>query len=223
MTARRLPVVCAAVVALAATADARADDAGASRSVDQLGAGIYEIDPASARLEFSVPMLGVSEVEGRFHRIDGVMAFNPDDPDLSLVSVAVEADSIDADGLVEDVLRGDAFFDVERYPSITFRSLDIDRDGDRGRLTGLLTIRGVSQEVMLDIALQDHGVSAGDAADAVALAPVATGPTWRFLATGKIDRRAFDMTGMRPLVGDEVDLSIEATFRPIVPPADLPE
>jgi polyisoprenoid-binding protein YceI len=98
----------------------------------------------------------------------------------------------------DDHLRTADFFDVARFPLAIFesRSLAI-RGNNSGRLTGLLTLHGVTNPVALDVTLQT---------------PDRTGEKLEFLAKGTLKRSAFGMNGFEGMIGDDVSLTIAARF-----------
>jgi polyisoprenoid-binding protein YceI len=112
----------------------------------------WNIDPAHSAAQFTVRHLVISRVRGTFERWQGAINFDPSQPEASKVSVRIEAASIDTHEPNRDQhLRSAEFFDVEKYPAITFESRQIDRRGkDRYRVLGDLTMHGVTRPVELD-------------------------------------------------------------------------
>jgi polyisoprenoid-binding protein YceI len=116
------------------------------------GVARWEIDPVHSEIAFSVRHLMVATVRGRFNQFQGVIAFDPAHPEQGRVEVTIEAASIDTRNEQRDNhLRSPDFLDAEQYPTITFTSRRIESSGDnRFRVTGDLTLRGVTKEVVLD-------------------------------------------------------------------------
>jgi polyisoprenoid-binding protein YceI len=115
-------------------------------------AGGWEIDPSHSTLGFSVRHLMVSKVRGRFASFSGRIDIG-EDPAATAVEVRIDAASIDTRAEDRDNhLRSPDFFDVERFPTLSFRSTGVEHvDGSRWKLHGDLTIRDVTRPVTLDV------------------------------------------------------------------------
>ena len=115
--------------------------------------GTYEIDPAHSRIGFVARHAMVTKVRGSFDDFSGSGHFDAQDPGRSWLEVTVSAASVDTRNPDRDAhLRGPDFFDVERYPAITFRSTAVEQvDATRFRVTGDLTIKGVTRPVTIDL------------------------------------------------------------------------
>jgi polyisoprenoid-binding protein YceI len=112
----------------------------------------WYLDPPHSAAQFSVRHMGISTVRGTFTKIDGVVV---DSPDLSKASVNVTIDAASVDSRVQrrdDDLRSDHYFDVAKYPTITFKSKRVEAAGTgKLKVTGDLTIHGVTKEAVLDV------------------------------------------------------------------------
>jgi polyisoprenoid-binding protein YceI len=112
----------------------------------------WYLDPPHSSAQFAVRHLGISTVRGAFTKIGGVVV---DSPDLSKASVNVTIDASSIDTRVQrrdDDLRSDHFFDVAKYPTITFQSKRVESAGTgKLKVTGDLTMHGVTKEVVLDV------------------------------------------------------------------------
>jgi len=113
----------------------------------------WNFDHAHSSIQFHVRHLMVSKVHGRFHKWDGTLELDPERPELSKLAVTIDASSIDTrEPKRDDHLRSPDFFEVEKYPTLTFQSTKIEKLGDQHfALTGDLTIHGVTKEVVLDV------------------------------------------------------------------------
>jgi polyisoprenoid-binding protein YceI len=113
----------------------------------------WEIDPTHSNAQFVVRHLGISNVQGDFTKVSGAVQL--DDQDISKSSVAASIDVSSVDTRVADRdndLRSDHFFDVARYPTMTFKSTKIWKTGEgTAKMTGNLTIHGVTKEVTFDV------------------------------------------------------------------------
>ena len=114
---------------------------------------IYAIDKSHSEAAFQVRHL-VSKVRGRFTDFGGVVHIDRERPERSSVEFSIDAASVDTDVADRDThLKSPDFFDVEKFPRITFVSSRIQpRGGDRYDVTGTLTMRGVAHEVTLPVA-----------------------------------------------------------------------
>ena len=112
----------------------------------------WTIDPAHSGVEFAVKHMMVSTVKGRFGSFEGKIQLNEADPASSSVTASVETASVDTREAQRDAhLLSDDFFGAEQYPKMTFRSTKVEHvEGDRWQITGDLTIRDATREVVLD-------------------------------------------------------------------------
>jgi polyisoprenoid-binding protein YceI len=164
-----------------------------------------EIDPGHSGIHFSVRHMMISKVRGRFTRWRGTILMDEEDPAQSSVEVEIDASSIDTGLEARDAdLRSANFLDAEHYPRITYRSKRIQReDGQRYRVVGDLTIRGVTREIPLDV---EYGGRTTDPYGNVRAA---------FSTSTSINRKEFGLNWNMALeaggvmVGDRVDVEIE--------------
>ena len=113
----------------------------------------YTIDPAHSSAEFAVRHMMLSKVRGTFHGLAGTIALPAAGSVPASVSADIEVASIDTREPQRDAhLKSPDFFDVEKFPRLTFRSKSVERAGDgHYKVTGALTIRDVSKDVVLDV------------------------------------------------------------------------
>lgn len=160
----------------------------------------YEIDPLHTRILFSVDHLGYSRALGTFSAPSGRLRFDPRDWGSAEVEVEIDLTSLDlgdADWNAR-MLRRD-FFDAERHPTARFRSTRVEPLETGGaRIHGLLDLRGVSREVVLEARM-----------NRLARHPLTLRRTAGFSATATLSRGAFGMSAWRSAVGDAVSLTIE--------------
>jgi len=159
----------------------------------------YDLDPNHTRIDFSWTHFGFSHPMGRFDRFDGDFRFDPADPTKSSVTVTIPIDSIDTGVAKLDAhLKTDEFFDVAKYPTATFKSTRVERNGEHGlKVTGDLTLHGVTKPVVLDVTVNKvgrHPMAGRDAAG--------------FDASATIKRSDFGISNYVPNVSDEIRLSI---------------
>src|SRR5688500_4645005 len=118
--------------------------------------GSYQLDPAHSRLGFAARYALVARVRGAFDSFEGRMHVDASDESRCSVALTIDAASIRTNNAERDGhLRSGDFFDVERYPTITFESTGVTALGDgRYRVTGDLTIKAVTRPVELDLNYQ---------------------------------------------------------------------
>ena len=112
----------------------------------------WTIDPAHSAAEFAVRHMMVSTFKGHFRSLEGTVHLNEEGPPSSSVTASIDVASVDTQNRDRDAhLRSDDFFNAERYPKMTFRSTRVQQvDADSWKVTGDLTIRDVTKEVVLD-------------------------------------------------------------------------
>jgi polyisoprenoid-binding protein YceI len=167
----------------------------------------WQIDPAHSAAHFSVRHLMISNVRGEFTKLSGSALLDPADPAKSSVEITIEAASVNTrEPQRDEHLRSADFFDVANHPTLTFRSKRVEALGaENFKLTGDLTIRGVTKEVTFDVEGPTAPVKDpwGNIRAGVA-------------ASAKINRKDFGVafsalteTG-GIVVGDEVKITVEA-------------
>lgn len=123
-----------------------------SLSAVQALAETYTVDPSRTRIEFKVKNLGITNVRGSFEKFKGVVYVDEKDLTRSRVDVTVETASISTGiNMRDNHLRTADFFDVAKYPAMTFVSTKVEAVGDTLKLTGNLTIKGVTKPVTLTV------------------------------------------------------------------------
>jgi polyisoprenoid-binding protein YceI len=160
----------------------------------------WQLDPPHSSAQFSVRHLGVSTVRGAFTKVSGTVKYDPANPGKSSIQATIDATSVDTRvDMRDNDLRSPNFLDVQKYPAITFVSKKVEGAGEgKLKVTGDLTIHGVTKEVVLD-------------AD-VPSAPMRD--PWGNLrmgtsATAKINRQDFGVSGRPGIVGDEITLTLD--------------
>jgi polyisoprenoid-binding protein YceI len=112
----------------------------------------WNIDPAHSTAQFTVRHLAISNVTGNFTKVTGSIVLNEKDITQSQVSASIDVSSVDTrvDARNKD-LKSSNFFDIEKYPTIEFKSKRIVNDGGKLQVIGDLTIHGTTREVTLDV------------------------------------------------------------------------
>ena len=114
--------------------------------------GDYTLDPSHSRIGFVARHAMVTKVRGSFNEFEGSGHLDAEEPSRSQLALTIRAASIDTRSVDRDAhLRSNDFFDMERYPEISFVSTAVEpRGDDRYRVTGDLTIKGVTKPVSVD-------------------------------------------------------------------------
>jgi polyisoprenoid-binding protein YceI len=114
-------------------------------------AAVVKVDESHTDIGFTITHLVVSKVNGRFNKFDGAFNFDPKKSTFSDFNVTVDAASIDTKDAKRDThLKSEDFFDVSKFPTITFKSTKVEGKGKKGKVHGDLTMRGVTKPVVLD-------------------------------------------------------------------------
>jgi polyisoprenoid-binding protein YceI len=158
MQTRRIAVIVLALALTASIAAAarRTAPPPAPRSLLE-GVEIYGIDTPHSEVGFIVPWMGISKVHGSFQNFLGSIAFDTLDITRSSITLFIRANSINTgfDRRDKD-LKGKDFFDVEKFPSITFTSREVAKNGEGFILRGPLTMHGVTKEIEIPFTYNGH-------------------------------------------------------------------
>jgi len=166
----------------------------------------YTIDAAHATAQFSVRHLMVSNVKGTFGKFSGTATWDPANLAAAKLEATIDVASVNTNQIKRDEhLRSADFFDIAKFPSMTFQSTRFQKSGSQLKMTGRLTIKGVTREVTFDI----DGPT-GEIKDPRGL--FRRGAS----ATATINRKDFGLTynalmeAGGAVVGDEVKILLEA-------------
>lgn len=167
-------------------------------------AAVYKIDADHTTVTFKIRHL-LSNVTGYFNKFEGTVNYDPKDLSTWSVDATVQADSIDTNVEARDKhLKSKDFFDVEKFPALTFKSTGVKNATEKGGdLEGVLTIHGVEKPVTFK--LEALGVASDPWGNTIA----------SFTATTKINRKDFGLNWNQAvetgqfLVGEEVDIILE--------------
>ena len=163
----------------------------------------WQIDPAHSSSQFSVSHLGISTVRGVFEKTAGTVIYDPSDPAKTQIEATLDATTVNTRIEMRDKdLRSPNFFDVAKYPTITFKSKKTEAAGEgKLKITGDLTIHGVTKEVVLDVDGPTKPVNA--------MGGVRMGAE----ATTKINRRDFGVNGAPGVAGDEISIILDVELK----------
>jgi polyisoprenoid-binding protein YceI len=112
----------------------------------------WKIDPAHSSAHFVIRHMMITNVRGGFSGLQGTVVYDPADLGSSSVDVTIDKNSLSTGDATRDThVKSADFLDVEKYPTITFKSKKITKDGDGLKVTGDLTIHGVTKDVALNV------------------------------------------------------------------------
>lgn len=178
------------------------------------GTTTWQIDPKHSSVQFAVTHLMISTVRGEFHQVNGTVIVDDGDVSKSSVNVTIDATTVDTREPDRDKhLKSPDFFDVEKYPTMTFKSNKVEAAGDgKLKVTGDLTIRGVSRQVVLEVTAPKPAIK-----DPWGLQRTAVS------GSTKINRQDYGVAWNKTLdaggvvVGDDVNITLDVEM--VVPPA----
>lgn len=164
----------------------------------------WSVDKTHARLGFSVSHLMVSEVEGSFKNFDATISGSAEDFSDAVVSLTADVSSINTDNEQRDEhLKNPDFFDVAKFPTISFKSTSFKKVGERKyKVTGDLTMHGVTKSVVLEAAYN------------TGIHPMTKNTIAGFKVTGVVKRSDFGVgtSFLANMIGDEVNIVANAEF-----------
>jgi len=165
-------------------------------------AGNYKIEPLHTQIGFSVVHLGYNPFMGLFSGVSGTLVLDPANPAAAKLDVTIPVDSIytTVDELTKG-LKGADWFDTAKYPTARFVSTAVEVRGTEARISGNLTLHGVTKP----ITIQARFVGAGNH-------PMTKAPAVGFEGRSVIKRSDFGVSNGIPFVTDEVNLTITAAF-----------
>jgi polyisoprenoid-binding protein YceI len=164
----------------------------------------YVFDPRKTEVRFFYVM-GLSKQKGRFGQVSGTLQYDDGKLDQSSVTATVALSSLSTgEPFVDDELKGSDFFNVAAAPAMTFKSRTVRATGaETAEMKGDITLNGITRPITLEVSLRPHSdpalkYSAG---------------ARQFRATGSVKRSDFNMVAYQTMVGDIVDLEIDAIVR----------
>ncbi|HVI51923.1 MAG TPA: YceI family protein [Candidatus Sulfotelmatobacter sp.] len=189
--------VATAAIAVPALADAPTTD------LSKVEGGSFAVDKSHAKIIFSTTHFGFSTYYGLFTDFDAKLTFDPKAPAKSDLNVTVNLNGIDTTNpKLDEHLKSPDFFNAAQYPTATFKSTKIEVTGaTTGKITGDLTLHGVTKPVELDATFNGGGTN-----------PMTKAYVLGFNATGVIKRSEFGIKTYVPAVGDDVTLTISGEF-----------
>jgi len=168
----------------------------------------WQLDPAHSSAQFAVRHLGVSTVRGAFTKVSGTVLYDAANLSRSSIQTTIDATSVDTRvDMRDNDLRSPNYLDVKKYPTIMFQSKKVEVFGaGKLKVTGDLTIHGVTKEVVLDV----------DGPSAPIKDPWGN-QRMGASATTKINRMDFGVAGAPGMVGDDISITLDLEMTKQVP------
>jgi len=163
-------------------------------------AATYTLDPQHTQVQFTWNHFGFSNPAAVFGKIDATLDFDQTDPTQSKVSVTIPLDSVNSNvAKLNEHLDSPDFFDAAKYPNATFKSTKVEKGAtpDQLKVTGDLTLHGVTKPVTLDVTVNNVGEH-----------PIRKAPAAGFDATATVKRSEFGITKYIPGVSDDIKIHI---------------
>ena len=166
-------------------------------------AGTYAVEPEHTRVRFDVSHFGFTKYDGEFRKVTGTLVLDPSKPDAAKVDIVIATSSVMVpNAKLKEELEGAQWLDAAKFPQITFKSTKVVSTGaDTADVTGDFTLHGVTKPLTLKVKFNGAGNN-----------PVNKHYTSGFEATGSIKRTDFGVKTYAPMIGDTVDLDIDAAF-----------
>jgi polyisoprenoid-binding protein YceI len=166
------------------------------------GAEKYDIDASHSEVVFGWNHFGFSNPTARFDKIEGSVLLDKADLTRSSISISLPLESLDTHvAKLDEALKSPDFFDAAKYPTITFTSTKVEETGENSlKITGDLTIHGVTRPVTLDAKVNKIGI--------FEIPGVIKAQAAGFDATTVIKRSDFGVTKYVPAVSDEIPVRI---------------
>ena len=168
----------------------------------RVAAGTYAVDPNHTQVTWSVNHMGFSMLQGQFGASGGSITIDPAKPNATKVEVSFATDQLSVTApAFANHLKSKDFFDAAANPTATFVSTGVVATGNSAKITGNLTIKGITKPVTLAATFVGAGAN-----------PMNKKVNFGFRATGSIKRSDFGLGMAVPVVSDAVDLTINAAF-----------
>jgi len=165
--------------------------------------GAYAVDPHHTRVLFAVSHMGFTTWYGEFTNVSGNLSLTPKSVANSTFEIHIPTNTVSTtNAKLDGELKSPQWLDAEKFPEIAFKAKQVERTGeDSAKVTGDLTLHGVTKPVTLDVKFNGAGTN-----------PLDKKYTVGFEASGAIKRSDFGVNAYIPLIGDDVRLIISAGF-----------
>jgi polyisoprenoid-binding protein YceI len=196
-------VVAAALATSALAQPPKAPPFVAERDPAKITGGAYNVEPLHTRVMFGVSHKGFTTYYGQFSKVSGTLVLDTKNPAASKFDITVPVETISTTNTtLDEELRNKPWLDAKTYPTITFKSTSVKPTGaNTADVTGDFTFHGVTKPLTLKVKFNAAGVD-----------PQEKKYTAGFDVRGQLKRSDYGMPVAAPLIGDDVDLIIEAAF-----------
>lgn len=194
-----------AAAALAAPLSVTAQGVPGAADASRVAAGTYKVDTNHTQVFWTVNHMGITPLTGAFPASGGTLQLDPAKPAAAKLNVTfnVADTSTTVMHLTQHMLTAE-MFDAAKFPTASFTSTAVQANGTRARITGNLTIKGITKPVTLDAQFNGAGTN-----------PMSKKLNIGFTATARVKRSDFGLGYAAPVVSDDVDLHITGAFEQV--------
>ncbi len=166
-----------------------------------MAADILKFEPDHTSVVFQYEHFGLSHPSGKIMGASGTLTLDHDDMTKSVVDITLEINTLTtALPDFDTLLRGEKYFDIAQFPIATFKSSKVELTGENtANVTGDLTVHGITQSEVLVVTFNKKAFN-----------PAVFKTGYGFSATAHLSRKAFGLGNLEPIVGDDIDLIIDA-------------
>lgn len=170
-----------------------------------LAAETLTFEPDHTSVVFQYPHFGMSHPSGKIMGANGTLVLDKDDPAKSTVDITLDMKTLTtALPDFDTLLKSEKYFDIAQFPTATFKSTKVELTGENtaprtANVTGDLTIHGITQSAVLAVTFNKKAFN-----------PALFKTGYGFSATAHLSRKAFGLGNLEPIVGDDIDLIIDA-------------
>lgn len=201
MSLKRLGLIAASAFLLSLTASAQVES--------------WKIDPNHTAPQFSVRHMGISTVRGAFTKVSGTVQYDPANVSKSSLEITIEAASVDTRVEMRDNDLRKNYFEVDKFPTLTFKSTKVEAAGEgKLKVAGDLTIHGVTKPVVLNVEGPSKPMTDPRGNQHAGAS-----------ATTTIKRTDFGVGSSNPMIGEEINITIDVEMikpNPNAPPPQPP-
>jgi polyisoprenoid-binding protein YceI len=193
----------AALLSMAVLSPSAFAQAAADITPAKVQEGAYTVEPGHTRVLFAVSHMGFTSWYGEFTRVSGALNLTPKSVGGSTLEIHIPTNTVStSNAKLDSELKGSQWLDTEKYPEIVFKAKQVQQTSEgSAKVTGDLTLHGVTKPVTLDVKFNGAGTN-----------PLDKKYTVGFEVSGSIKRSDFGVNTYVPLIGDDVKIIISAGF-----------
>ena len=196
---KTLAIALAAALCLAGAAEAQTPGAA---DASRITGGTYKADPNHTQVAWSVDHMGFSTLFGMFGQITGTLELDPKKLDAAKLAIEIPVSGLTVTSEKFSAhLKSGELLDAAKFPTASFKSTAVEVRGEKARITGDLTVHGVTKPVVLLASFHGAGVN-----------PMTKAETVGFSASATLKRSEFGLGAFVPTVSDEVELTVVGAF-----------